>query len=419
MRRGETKGSAERRRVLRKWAGRGLLALLALALVGGIVAAWMPKPVPVDVVRAERGPMRVAVEEDGRTRVKNRHVISAPLSGNLGRIEHKPGDRVEADDVLARIVPLAAPLLDERSRAQTEARLAAAEASRRQAEATIERAAAALEYAEREAARQRRLVEQGSAPPQALERAELELRSRREELTSARFGAKVARSEARMARAALGRIRGDGPGEDEQMEVTSPVTGAVLRVQQESEGVVQTGTPLLEVGDPSALEVVVDVLTSDAVHVEPGARTIIDRWGGDRSLDAHVRRVEPSAFTRVSALGVEEQRVNVIIDLDEPHDVWAALGDGYRVEASIVVWEADEVLRVPASAVFRRGNGWALFAERNGTAELRRVRIGQRNGEAAQILEGLEPGERVVLHPSDQVDDGVAVQVREGRPRAR
>lgn len=417
MRKGDETSTTDRRRALRKWVSRAALVLLGLALVGGIVVAWLPKPVPVDVVAAEKGPMRVAIEEDGRTRVKDRYAVSAPLSGNLARIELRPGDRVDAGDPLARIVPLEAPLLDPRSQAQARARASGAQAARRQAKAAIERTRAAFELAEREAQRQRRLVEQGSAPAQALERAELELRARREELTSAKFGERVARYEAETARAAAGRMEGGAEDADEQMVVHSPVAGTVLRVLKENEGVVQAGTPLLEVGDSSALEIVVDVLTSDAVDIEPGARTIIERWGGDRPLEAHVRRVEPSAFTRPSALGVEEQRVNVIVDLDEPHDVWKRLGDGYRVEASIVVWEADEVLRVPASAVFRSGDGWALFVDEDGTAGLRRVEIGKRNGELAQIERGLEPGTPIILHPSDRVADGVSIEVREGRAR--
>lgn len=394
-----------------KWLKRALgLAFLA-GVVGMIVIAWLPKPVPVDLATATRGPLRVTVDEDGLARVTDRYVVSAPLSGNLARVELNPGDAVEQGQILARIVPLAPPLMDERTRQQQEARVAAATAAQRQARATINRASAALEFSERELARQRSLGERGSAPAAVVDRAELELRTRREEVTSARFGSRVADFELQMAQAALGRIsERDGTGE--QMEVPCPVDGRVLRVIRSSEGVVQAGTPLLEIGDPSALEIVVDVLTSDAVHIEPGARVSIERWGGDRALEGRVRLVEPSAFTRTSSLGVEEQRVNAIIDLITPHAEWRALGDGYRVEARVVVWEEDDVLRVPGSAVFRSGDGWAVFAVRDAVATLTPVEVGRRNGFQAEISGGLGDGDRVVVHPSDRVSDGVEVTAR-------
>jgi len=251
----------------------------------------------------------------------------------------------------------------------------------------------------------------GGASSQAAEQAQVEARFRSEELTSAQFAARVADHQLEMSRAALGLI-GARDGEGEQMEVRAPVAGQVLRVIQESEGVVAAGTPMLEAGDPAHLEIVVDVLTSDAVEIEPGARVEIDRWGGEHTLAAHVRTVEPSAFTRMSALGVEEQRVNVIIDLDEPRERWQSLGDGYRVEARIVVWAQDDVLKVPASAVFRHGRGWAVFAVEGDTARLREVEVGRRNGLAVQITEGLSADDRVVVHPSERVVDGVAVVQR-------
>jgi HlyD family secretion protein len=246
------------------------------------------------------------------------------------------------------------------------------------------------------------------------ERAELQERTSREELASAEFGARVAEYDLQMAQAALGRLdKKPSAKEQEQLEVTSPVKGRVLKVIQESEGVVQPGAPLLEIGDPSALEVVVDVLTSDAVHVQPGASASIERWGGERPLKAHVRLVEPSAFTRVSALGVEEQRVNVVIDLDEPHATWAALGDGYRVDARIVFWQSDGVLCVPASAAFRRDEGWAVFKLDHDIAKLSTVELGHVNPDTVEVQRGLSAGAQVVMYPSDSVRDGVQVEARQ------
>lgn len=407
----QSTGFKRRKRELAKWLKRGVWLVLALGLIGMIVAAFLPKPVPVDLVQAQRGQLRVTVDEDGRTRVMDRYVVSAPLTGNLGRIELDPGDPVQDGQVIARLVPLARPLMDAQTRAEAEAQVASSAAQLRQARATVERAEAAFEFANTNAARVRALAQHGSVASRTLEETELELRTRREELTSARFGVRVAGHQLEMARAALGRVDGEN-GDVEQMEVTSPIDGAVLRVIQESGGVVNAGTPLLEVGDPAHLEIAVDVLTSDAVHIEPGNRVIIERWGGEGALEGHVRLIEPSAFTRTSALGVEEQRVNVVIDLDSPRAEWQRLGDGYRVETRIVVWEEDDVVIVPASAVFRHGDGWAVYRYEGEVVHLTPIEIGRRNGLAVQVLGGLEEGDRVVAHPSDRVRDGVAVAPR-------
>lgn len=393
-----------------KWLKRGLWGLAALGLVGMIVVAFLPKPVPVDLVSVTRGELRVTVDEDGRTRVSDRYVVSAPLTGNVGRIELNPGDAVSEGAVLARFVPIARPLMDAQTQAEAQARVAAGNAQLRQARASLERARAASTFAETQAARQRGLVERGTLSRDTLDQIQLEERSRHEELVSAEFGVRVAAHQVEMARAALGRIEGEES--DEQMEVSSPIEGVVLRVLNENAGVIQAGTPILELGDPSHLEIAVDVLTSDAIHIEPGQRVSIERWGGDGPLDGHVRMIEPSAFTRTSALGVEEQRVNVLIDLDTERERWARLGDGYRVETRIVVWEEQDVSSVPASAVFRHGDGWAVFRVEAGVAHLVDVETGRRNGLQVQILEGIEEGDRVVAHPSDRVVDGVEVEGR-------
>lgn len=392
-----------RRRALKRL----LEVLVAVAILGGIVYAALPKPVPVEVVVAESGDVVVTVDEDGKTRLKDRFVVSAPLSGNLARIELHAGDQVQQGQLLARIVPLRTPLLDVSSKAQAEARVAAAQAASSQAEAQIERARAALEFAEKEAGRTEELLRGGAISVQEAERAALEKRARAAELTSAKFAAKVTAHELRMARAALGQFTDKEPVD--QFEVPSPIGGRVLRVIQQSEGVVQPGTPLLELGDPRALEIVVDVLTKDAVNVEPGNAAVVEDWGG-QPLPAQVRLVEPSAFTRTSALGVEEQRVNTIIDLSAPYEEWSELGDGYRVEARIEVARARNVVRVPASCLFRRDGEWSAFVLDGEVARLRPLRVGLRNDREVEVVEGIQVGQRVVLHPSDRVKDGVAVE---------
>jgi HlyD family secretion protein len=277
--------------------------------------------------------------------------------------------------------------------------------------ASVRRAKTALEFAQRDAARQRELTKSGAASAIAVERAELEERTLHEALGSAEFGTRVAEHELAMAQAALGRLGKARPGEDEQMELTSPVKGRVLRVIHESEGAVQPGTPLLELGDPAALEIVSDVLTSDAVHVAQGANATIERWGG-APLRGHVRLVEPSAFTAVSALGVEEQRVNVVIDLAAPQADWAALGDGYRVEVRIAVWEGQDVMSVPAGALFRSGREWAVYRVADGRAQLTTIEIGRRNADRVEVVKGLAAGDAVVVYPSDRIEHGVQVEAR-------
>jgi HlyD family secretion protein len=407
------RGGGARGRSLRKWARRVATAAFLTAVVVMLVLAWMPAPVTVDVAVARRADLRVTVDEDGRTRVKDRFVVGAPLTANVARIELHPGDAVREGDVLARLVPLAPPLLDARSRAEAEGRVGATQAQLRQTSSSIERARAALELAEREATRHRQLAAQGAVPSQMVDRTEIDLRTRREELASAQFAARVARHEVEVAQAALGRFGARG-ATDEQMDVRAPVDGVVLRVLQESGGAMQAGAPLLELGDPAALEIAVDVLTSDAVRIPVGARVELDRWGGEQALVGHVRRVEPSAFTRVSALGVEEQRVNVLIDLDSPREEWTELGDGFRVEAHIVVLEVEGALAVPATAVFRHGAGWAVYRVVGDRAVRTELEVGARTGTDVEVRAGLEEGDAVIVHPSDRVADGVEVERRGG-----
>jgi HlyD family secretion protein len=399
-----------RKRALARNVRYGLFGVLLLGGGIGAVLGLRPQPVPIDGAAVTRGPLVVAIEEDGMTRVKDRFLVSTPVTGSLSRLGLEPGDLVKAGDALAEIAPAQSPLLDKRTRAEAEARLGAALSALGQAQAQVSRARVQKELAEQELSRTTRLQQGGSATAQALEQATFSLRMRDEEVSSAEFGSKVATEEVRVARVTLG--RDTGLTADRHVDVLSPVSGRVLRVHQKSAGVVQAGTPLLEVGDPAALEIVVDLLTTDAVHVLPGTSVVIQGWGGEGALAARVRRLEPSAFTRPSALGVDEQRVNAIIALSDPYSRWSALGDGYRVEARIVLWQGEQVLKVPQGAVFRRGNGWAVFRVEGGVAKLTTVTIGHRGEAEAEISSGLSEGATVAVHPGDRVKDGVRVEPR-------
>jgi HlyD family secretion protein len=401
----------ERRHAIARAVRRALLALVVLAAAVGIVLALRPRPVPVDVARATTGPLSVVVEESGVTRVKDRYVVSAPVAGSVARLAFEPGDEVKEGDVLAVIVPAQSPLLDERARAEAEARLSAATSALGQARAQAERAASAKALAERELARVQKLVASGALAPAELETAEFDARMRAQELSSAEFATKVAAEEVRVARAALGRD-GANPSRERHVSVLSPVSGRILQVHQKSASVVQAGAMLVEVGDPDALEVVVDLLTTDAVNIAPGTPATIERWGRDEPLAGRVRRIEPSAFKRLSALGVDEQRVNVIVALTDPREKWAALADGYRVEVRLVLWRADAVLKVAQGAVFRHGDAWAAFRIDDGVARLVPVGIGHRGERDVEIVSGLAPGAIVAVHPGDRVKDGARVDAR-------
>ncbi|MCA9601941.1 MAG: efflux RND transporter periplasmic adaptor subunit [Myxococcales bacterium] len=390
----------------RVWLKRGAVAALCVAVAVAFALAWMPKRVRVDAVRASRGELESTVSEVGRARVKDRFVVSAPIAGRLARIELHAGDVVKKGTVLARVLPVSAPLLDPRSRAQAEAQVAVAKAAVSQAKAGVARAEASKAYASKEADRLSKLAAQKAVASEAVERAELEARTATEALTSAVFGVRVAEHELAMANAALGRLAGGGAAD--QFIIESPVDGQVLRILEENEGVVQPGHPLLEVGDPAALEVVVDVLTSDAVRIHAGQHARLRDWGG-APLEGRVRTVEPSAFTKPSALGVEEQRVNVVLDLHSPREIWATLGDGYRVEVEIVVWSAHGVIRIPSTAVFPREDGWAVFVVRDGVAETERVTLGERGTELVELKQGIREGDRVIDHPSEQIEAGTRV----------
>ncbi|MEO5958377.1 MAG: HlyD family efflux transporter periplasmic adaptor subunit [Opitutaceae bacterium] len=380
------------------WLG-GLL-LIALIVVG----LW-PRAVPVETGIVTRGAFVVTVEAEGMTRVKNRYVVSAPVGGQLRRIDWKAGAEIEAGKtVLAVLETSGADLLDARGQAQAEAGVRAAEAAREAATVQRERAGVAARMFASEFDRAKQLREQGALSAQDYETAQMRADMSQQETRAADFALKIAEFELQQARALL--MRGQPNGGAERLVITAPVSGRILRVLQESNRVVPAGFALMEVGDPTDLEVRIDVLSRDGVAMLPGARVILEQWGGNEPLIARVRLIEPSAFTKISALGVEEQRVYVIADFTDPVDRRATLGDSYRVEAKIVIWESESTLRAPAGALFQRGGIWEAFVVENGRARVRSVKLGRNNGVEAEIVAGLREGDRSIVYPGDKVHDG-------------
>jgi len=437
---------------MRNFGSKLFVLFVAVAIVAGLAYAFVPRPVEVDLVTVDRGTVRVTVDEDGKTRIRERYVVSAPLNGRILRIGLDPGDKVEAGKTLLTMIePRDPELLDARSIAEAEARVKASEATLRQVEPELEKARLQQGFAEAEVTRIRKAFEGNGVSQSELENAELLFHQRSEELRSTKLSEEIARFELEQARAALMRSRprpdgklppnkataattanplpvaegnGNSPEEtnvagtsdDENngwnFPIYSPINGSVLRVLQESTAVVTPGTSLVELGDPSDLEVEIDVLSRDAAKIHQGDEVILEHWGGATPLKGRVRVVEPSGFTKISTLGVEEQRVWVIVDLVDTPDERPTLGDGYRVEARIVIDEARNVLKIPTSALFRAGEEPAVFRVENGAVQQRTVNVGRQNGLEAEIVEGLAEGDQVVLHPSDQIEDGVKVRQR-------
>jgi HlyD family secretion protein len=394
------------------WRQRILLTLLLFLVVLAIVWAFLPRPVPVETMKASRGPLRVTIEAEGKTRLLDRFVVSAPVSGYVRRLDLEVGDPVKRGQIVAGIEPMRPEGLDARTRAMAQARVAAAGAAVRAAEERIRAADAADGYASARLDRTRRLKDAGLTPKDALEQVESEAGRASAEKGSAVEAADMARHDLEGAMAALTKAGSTDARRADEVTVRSPAAGVVLAVRHESEGAVAAGTPLLEVGDPAQMEVEVDVLSSDAVRILPGIPVRFDRWGGDAPLEGIVRVVEPVGFTKVSALGVEEQRVLVIVDITSPRETRKGIGYGYRLEASFVLWEEKEVLQVPAGALFRSGDRFSVYVVEKGRAKVRAVGVGRRNGIAAQVLSGLAEGEAVILHPGDTVSDGKKVRAR-------
>jgi HlyD family secretion protein len=392
---------------LGRFSGMGIIAVLVvLALAWGF---W-PRPVPVETREVVRQVLQVTVEEEGRTRVKDRYVLYAPVAGYLRRIQLDVGDAVARGKALALFDPLPPAVLDPRARAEAEARVAGARSALARAEAAHGQAQAEAELAAEEFRRREDLLRRDLVSRSEFDQARARLRALEAATRVTASAIDVARYELEAALAVLRYTAVEASDQPaETVPVRSPVDGRVLKVLQESSGVVPAGHPLLEVGDPRRLEVEVEVLSRDAVRIEPGGRVFFERWGGDEVLEGVVRTVEPTGFTKVSALGVEEQRVLVIADISSPPEAWQRLGDGYRVEAGFIVWEREDALTVPASALFRRDDGWAVFVVQDGRARLRAVRLGPGSGLFTEVVGGLAEGESVIVHPDDTVDDGVRV----------
>lgn len=385
----------------------GVLLLVALIVWG----LW-PKPVAVETGKAARGPLTVRVSEEGKTRVRNRYVVAAPVAGKMRRVALKPGDEVKAGEtLLTAIEPVAPPLLDPRARTQAEAVVAMHEASRKQAVESLDAKAAAAKMAQAELERVRSVTRPGTMSQSDRDRVEMDASMRSAEVRAAEFSLQVIDYELAQARAALERPAAVTIGN--LVEVRSPVSGRVLGVNQESEAVVTAGTRILEIGDPQDIEIEAEILSRDAVAIQPGDAVDVEQWGGENPLKGRVRRIEPAAFTKVSALGVEEQRVYVLSDLLEIPDAAKTLGDRYRVEVRVAVWHSDDVLVVPAGSLFREGNQWKVFAFRGGKAVLTAVEAGHSDGRFTEIVSGLQAGDELLLHPPDTVKDGTAVTKRQ------
>lgn len=397
-------------------AKRALYFLIVVVVVaGGFFWAFRAPPVPVDLAEIGRGDVVVSVTDEGVARIKEVYTISAPVPGRVLRTPLDVGDLVEREETIVAVIePQAPAFLDARLRGEAQAAARSAEAALALAEAEVARAEAELRFWRNELDRNERLSRTNTIASRTLEQTRLELSIREASLATAHAGLEVRRQDLSRARAVL-----IEPDVDEMearaaccMSLRSPISGRVLEVIAESAHVVATGEPLIAVGDPTDLEIVVDLLSADAVRSPRGARARIERWGGDAALEARVTRIEPRGFTKVSALGIDEQRVNVILEIASPPEKWRALGHDYRVLASITIDERKDVLRAPMGAVFRSGDEWAAFVETEGVAVLRELELGARNDAFAEVLSGLEAGDRVVLHPSDRIEDGVAIQSR-------
>lgn len=395
------------------FAAIGVIVAAALAYV-----AFRSDPVPVDLHLVSRGPMQVTVDADGETRIRDIFEVAAPISGTALRLPVRVGDRVVAGEtVVATLQPASSEMLDARTRIQAEAAVREAEAALHQAQSRLGEAREDLTLADREYERARILVERGVASVARLEIAEQQFGVKRAAHEASQSGLEMAQSALDRAKAAL-----IEPADPESelvrtccLELTAPIDGQILAIDVISERPVVAGARLLSVGRPDDLEIVADLLSVDAVRLEIGDRAVVERWGRERPLEAQISKIEPAAYTKVSALGIEEQRVDVVFEFVSPPEERQELGDGYAVFLRIVEWEADDVLGVPVSALFREGGGWAVFRVSGGEASLQPVEIGRRNASVAEVLDGLVEGDRVVMHPSDAVAEGVTVTER--RPR--
>ena len=389
------------------------LFIFLIVIVLAVGYGFMPKPILVETAVVNKGHMNITVDEEGKTRVINRFIVSVPVAGFARRVKLDVGDSVNKGETITELEPLRSIVLDPRSRAEAEARVAGAEASLKAAKENALAARASAEFSKKDLERMSTLFKEELVTQEKLDEAETEARRNDAVLRSSEFAVEVARYEMEAAHTALKYSAAGEPKQNtERVVIKAPVSGNVLKINRESEGVIREGEPLIEIGNPRELEIEVDVLSADAVKIKPGTPVLFERWGGDYPLKGRVRIVEPAGFTKLSALGVEEQRVLVISDIISPGKEWEQLGDGYRVEASFILWEGSNVLQVPASALFRYNGGWAVFVAKNKRAELREVKFGYRNGLSAEITSGLSEGEIVITHPDSSIQDGTTVRLR-------
>jgi HlyD family secretion protein len=388
------------------WGGIGLILLLGLAY------SLAPKPVPADFARVVTGPLLVTLDHDGRTRIRDPFAIAAPVDGRVGRIELEPGTPVKEGESVVHLWPSEPVLLDPRSHSQAEAEADGARSQLTGAIAERDRVRGTAELAARDRERMTALVGDGIVSAADADRAESEADAAARALVAAEAGVRTARYQLSAAEAWL-EVTADARVEGRALILHSPIDGVVLRRQRQSESPVRAGEVLIEVGDPRDLEVIADYLSTDAVQIRPGMRAILSQWGGDHELAGHVRLVEPAGFMKVSALGVEEQRVDVRIAFDDPYAAWNSLGDDYRVEVQVVIWESESVTKVPTNSLFREGSRWAVFTVEDDEARLQPVEIGHRTPREAEVLSGLSEGAVVLAHPSEAIHSGVDVTPRE------
>lgn len=389
------------------------LGVGGVAVLSLVVWAFMPRATEVEMATVSQGRFERTVQEDGKTRLRDRYVVSTPLAGRVARIALKQGDLVERDTPVATLWPQAPALLDQRTREEQTARMGAMEASVARARANVARARAALEQARAELKRSETLAQQGFVSPNQNETGRLTVRLREKELESAQQEMEAARHELEQSRIALRQYAsGSETAQQGPWLIKAPVSGRVLKVQQQSEGMVPAGTPLLELGDPTQLEVVVDILTEDAAQIAPGTPVQLIGWGGADTLEGNVRLIEPAAFTKVSALGVEEQRVNAVIDIRSAPEKWRALGDGFKMDVRVLVQVVENAVKVPVSALFPVGARSALFVVEGGRARQREVEVAARNGTEAWVKSGLTPGTPVIVYPPTALQDGSRVTAR-------
>jgi len=390
----------------------GLIGIIVAIIVGLAIGFW-PQPSWVDVATVSRGPLLVAVVEEGKTRVIDRYIMSAPVAGYVRRFELEVGDAIEQGQALVDLDPLRPQVLDVRSRAEAKARVAAAQAKILAEEQKARAVKADEELALEEYKRVKNLRKQQLVSQDEIDKAAARARMTKAAQRSSEFAVEVARHELEAARTILAYSATKDTGQTvEHVDIIAPISGSVLKVYHKSEGVVDAGQPLIEVGNPKALEVEVDVLSADAVQIKKGMRVLLHRWGGENPLEGMVRKVEPVGFTKISALGVEEQRVLVIADIVSEPEKWQRLGDGYRIEAQFILWEKNNVMQIPASALFRYGDDWGVYELKSGRAYLRKIKIGQRNGLVVQVLEGLTIEQTIILYPDDTIKEGRRVKVR-------